>query len=113
MNQFHKSLDASFAEIKANQNKKGIEKYGHPFNPKEWSNDQLYQHTMEELYDGTVYVHGMKQRMDSLALRNEQLARSLHLIASEALSGRADEERIRRLYEQSKSPSDRFMLPPL
>lgn len=110
---FYAEVTSSFEAIRKKQYQKGLQKYGHPFNPRDWSNRELTSHAMEEIADQVVYVSGMASRMEEQAKRIERLERSLKFMRMEALSEKPDRDRINMLFRQVVTPADLHMLPPL
>jgi chromosome segregation ATPase len=46
---------------------KGAAKYPEPFNPNSWSNEELFNHCLQENVDQLHYIVGMKERMEEQA----------------------------------------------
>lgn len=74
---FYKTARAVWLSVQNKQIQKGAEKYPNPFDPGEWSNDELANHALEENVDQAHYIVGMKQRMNEQEKRILQLEKEL------------------------------------
>ncbi|EIT85935.1 hypothetical protein A374_08869 [Fictibacillus macauensis ZFHKF-1] len=62
-NTFYQSVDKFREEIKIAQLMKAAEKYENPFNPDHWTGAQLAEHAMQENFDQSVYITGLRDKV--------------------------------------------------
>lgn len=62
-NPFYKKVKENVDKFAMDQILKGAETYPEPFNPDSWTEEQLYEHAMQELADAQNYNTGMLDRM--------------------------------------------------
>lgn len=63
---FYKKVDELRENTKIKQILKGAAKYKGPFNPDEWTSEELVQHAFDENYDQSVYITGLYDRIQKL-----------------------------------------------
>lgn len=51
------------------QMEKGLEKYGRPLDPQEWTSEQLVEHIMQESVDLVHYVMALREKCNELERR--------------------------------------------
>ena len=65
MTPFYKKALALFTRTQENQIQKGLAKYPEPFNPHNWTPEELLNHALEETVDLTHYLVGLKELLDA------------------------------------------------
>jgi hypothetical protein len=85
-NPFYKTVKENVEKFAMQQILKGAETYPEPFNPDSWTEEELYEHNMQELADAQNYSTGMfdrliKQRKEIERL-NKENENQLHYINS-------------------------------
>lgn len=61
---FYQKALALFTRTQKAQIKKGLDKYPEPFNPHNWTPEELLNHALEETVDLTHYLVGLKELLD-------------------------------------------------
>jgi len=107
---FIQSMQANFNLVQQSQYKKGIKKYGAPFNPDHFNQREISAHAFEELADLLVYVSGMADKLVKQEKKINKLETALKLIRNEALRDSPDRERINKLYRSALALTDVHML---
>jgi lipopolysaccharide biosynthesis regulator YciM len=83
---FYKTVKEKVEHFALQQILKGAETYPEPFNPDSWTEEQLYEHTMQELADAQNYSTGMLDRMvkqrQEIERLNKENENQLHYINS-------------------------------
>lgn len=74
---FYKASDAYREEIKMEQLYKAAEKYPKPFDPKDFTPEQLIQHAMQENYDQQNYIYGLYEKIKEMQTTIEYLDKQL------------------------------------
>ena len=64
MTPFYKKALALFTSTQKAQIEKGLAKYPEPFNPHNWTTEELLNHALEEVVDCTHYLVGLKEVLD-------------------------------------------------
>lgn len=64
MTPFYKKALALFTRTQEAQIQKGLAKYPEPFNPHNWTPEELLNHALEETVDLTHYLVGLKELLD-------------------------------------------------
>ena len=62
---------------------KGLQKYPEPFNPHNWTSEELLNHALEEAVDLTHYLVGLKEQLDTKDDYIAQLEQELRHLKSE------------------------------
>lgn len=82
---FYEEARSLWITTQEDQMKKGLEKYGEPFDPFSWSPEQLLNHFIQENVDQQHYAYGLYKHIAALqeevkTLREEKdaLLRTLH-----------------------------------
>jgi hypothetical protein len=65
MTPFYQKALRLFTRTQEAQIQKGLAKYPNPFNPHEWTSDELLNHALEETVDLTHYLVGLKELLDT------------------------------------------------
>lgn len=71
---FYEKARNLWQNTQANQIAKGLKKYPEPFNPHNWSADQLLTHALEESVDLVHYLVGLKELLDEKDREIERLS---------------------------------------
>lgn len=71
---FYKEAHQIWQDIQQEQIRKGAEKYPLPFNPDNWTENELLQHAMQENVDQVHYMYGMYLKIKQ---RNEVIKRTI------------------------------------
>ncbi len=83
---FYQTVKENVEKFRMSQIEKGAETYPEPFNPDSWTEEQLYEHSMQELADAQNYNTGMLDRMikqrKEIERLNKENENQLHYINS-------------------------------
>lgn len=60
---FYKEVEAYRGAIRKDQFLKAAKKYKEPFNPDSWTGQELADHAMQENFDQSVYITGLRDRV--------------------------------------------------
>jgi hypothetical protein len=110
---FYKKALALFTRTQEAQIQKGLAKYPEPFNPHNWTPEELLNHALEETVDLTHYLVGLKELLD---VKDEQI-QSLHKhwsLAMDSLMEKNKEiERLKHEVDQLKQLTRNAWIKPL
>lgn len=103
---FYQKALALFTRTQKAQIKKGLEKYPEPFNPHNWTPEELLNHALEETVDLTHYLVGLKELLDAKDKEIEALRSKLR-ITEKVLAQTRTHYGVKPAYlKPSKSPYD-------
>jgi replication initiation and membrane attachment protein DnaB len=78
MTPFYKKALALFTRTQDAQIQKGLAKYPEPFNPHNWTPEEMLNHALEETVDLTHYLVGLKELLDD---KDKEITRLKTLLA--------------------------------
>jgi len=70
---FYKNARSKWLTVQNNQINKGAEKYPNPFEPADWTIEQLGNHAIEENVDQLHYIVGFIEKAKALETENLEL----------------------------------------
>jgi hypothetical protein len=88
MTPFYQLALRLFTRTQRNQIQKGLEKYPEPFNPRNWTPQELLNHALEETVDLTHYLVGLKTLLDDRDEEINQLKHEIELLKGEISAGK-------------------------
>lgn len=65
MTEFYEKARNLWQKVQDAQIMKGLKKYPEPFNPHNWTAEELLNHALEESVDLTHYLVGLKEQLDA------------------------------------------------
>lgn len=83
---FYREAAEKMERIRQGQIAKGAEKYPEPFNPDDWTDEQLEEHALMEVADLIHYIPGMGDRMRKLRALVDDLELANGILKDEAKS---------------------------
>ena len=113
MTPFYKKALALFTHTQKAQIQKGLDKYPNPFNPSDWSPEELLNHALEETVDLTHYLVGLKELLDAktdeidlLKLKVRQQEKTISDLSVKVWREERAKRPVRNLTSEGKLPYD-------
>lgn len=103
-NPFLSMVDELRQQTKELQLEKAVDKYTRPFNPDDWTGQELGQHAFQEAYDLEVYITGLISKVEKLEGKNQILTAKLNIAEKtiKELETIIEYWKLRALYEQQQ-----------